>query len=612
MFEEVKRVDNKDQVFTYPCLSPYAWLTYSQVRERVINLGAGLRAWGMEPRDVLVMFENTSIEWSLMARSCYTQSISILTVYANLGENALIEALVESECTYMLTNATLLPMMCEARSSVPIRKIVYSGELNEKQRIACEDAEISVISFAELEELGKSKPVPVVPPAPEDTACIMYTSGTSGRPKGVVMTHQNLVSALAGMSYCVDLSSEDVYLNYLPLAHVLSFVLENLIIYCGGGIGYGSFRTVVSSGVRKCKGDLEELSPTVFAGIPTIYERIKNSIMNVVQSSNWVKRSIFHLGFRAKQNAIEKGLETPMWDWILFNRFKQSLGGHIRFLVSGSAPLSAETQNFIRVCFGVPLIQGYGLTESCSSGMVQTLEDMSTKSVGPPFPSLETKLVSVPEMGYFSDSETPRGELYLRGTPVAKGYYKNSEQTEKTFDKHGWLSTGDIAELRPDGSYFIIDRLKQLIKPLHGEYISLDKLESVYKYDPLVDHLMVYVDSSKYYCIAIVVPNKDKLLQWAKRSGPKKTRSDDYEALCQSPDAENYVLEQLQNTGKKHKLRNIEIVRKVKLLSEPWTPSNNYLTAAMKLNRTYIVSTLHEDIENMYQQLKEHHYDAHH
>jgi len=294
--------------------------------------------------------------------------------------------------------------------------------------------------------------------------------------------------------------------------------------------------------------------------------------------------------------------------FVVFNEIKKKLGiDKIKYLVTGSAPLSGEMQDFARVIFNCPLLQGYGLTETVSNGSVQRLDDWSIENIGPPLSSIEVKLVDVPDMGYTSnDKPYPRGEIWLRGPPITAGYFKNETQTVSAYfrsddSEYNWFASGDIGLWLDNGNLKIIDRKKNLIKPPHGEYIALEKLESAYRNCNVFDFILVYVDSQHYHCIALGVPNRDRALAWAKETSNPNEK--DFGKLCSDPAYIAHALNELKNTGRKLKLKSIETVRAVHLCAQEWTPQNNMLTAAMKLNRNEIVKAFKPQIDSMYESL---------
>jgi len=255
--------------------------------------------------------------------------------------------------------------------------------------------------------------------------------------------------------------------------------------------------------------------------------------------------------------------------------------------------------------FGVPLIQGYGLTETNSAGTMQTLEDLSNEEIGVPLACSEWKLVDVPEMGYSSSANPPTGEVWLRGSTITQGYFKDEKKTKEAYfpdGEYSWFATGDVGQLQPNGALKIIDRKKNLIKPTHGEYIAIEKLESCFKTCPWLSFLMVYVDGSQFHCVLLGVPNRPIVEKWAKENNVPN--ADNWQKLCQEKQVRTKVLSEIMKTGNELKLRSIELIRNVYLLPDEWTPENEMLTAAMKLNRTFAVKKYKKEIDIMYQELE--------
>jgi long-subunit acyl-CoA synthetase (AMP-forming) len=600
----VKVIDGVEKVMTYPELGGFEWISYRQAGERVNNVASGFARMGIQRGEPVAIFEDTRLEWTLASRACYCHAYVVFTVYANLGEDALVFALNQGEIRNMVTNASLLRMLAKIVPLVKsLRKVVYIGKADPKDLEALKSKGVEALNFDDVEADGKANPVAHEPPALDELACVMYTSGSTGNPKGVMINHRNLVAALGGMEKVLPIVESDVYLSFLPLAHIFAFICENVFLAAGATLGFGSPRTVAATGVRNCLGDIAELRPTILLGVPTIYERLKQGILAKVAKASPVAQLLFRTAYKAKLNALRVGSDTPLWNKIVFKKFQEGVGGRLRLIVSGSAPLSPDVHDFLRVAFGIPVMQGYGLTETSSSGCVQYPQDMSTARLGPPFPSMEVKLVDVPDMNYTSsDKPCPRGEIWLRGGPVSIGYYKEPEKTKESFHD-GWFATGDIGISYPDGTFAIIDRKKNLIKPPHGEYIALEKLESVLRNSKFVETILVYVDSEHHHCIAALVPNREPILELAQKTASVKASKDDFAALCHDPEIQRLVLLDLQNVGRNLKLKSIETVRAIRLLPEQWTPQNFYLTAAMKLNRGYIVNQIRPMIDEMYANL---------
>eukprot|EP01095_Lingulamoeba_sp_RSL-Kostka_P000210 TRINITY_DN10328_c0_g1_i2.p1 TRINITY_DN10328_c0_g1~~TRINITY_DN10328_c0_g1_i2.p1 ORF type:complete len:558 (+),score=222.32 TRINITY_DN10328_c0_g1_i2:74-1747(+) len=550
------------------------------------------------------MYHNTSKEWTLMEQAAYMQSITILTVYANLGINGLIYALKQGEIEYLFTEASLLCHLVEIAADLYeeglLTHIIYSPLINpteqDKEKLQnnvkeLENIGIEMYRYEEIISLGQENKFGHTPPEPEDVSCIMYTSGSTGNPKGVMITHGNMVACMGGLNMIFKVKDTDIYLNFLPLAHVLALAVVNGVMHKGLPVGIGNPRTLLDTMVTNCKGDFTELQPTVMAGVPMIYDRVKKGILAKLAAAGAGAQLLFKVCFAIKKFCVEQiGIGTPILDLILFNKFKMAMGGKCRVMVSGGAPLSAEVQNFLQICFGIPVLQGYGLTETTGAGCVMALEDNSRKSVGAPLPCTEIKLVDVPEMDYHnSDKPNPRGEIWIRGPAVSIGYFKNKEKTDEVFTKNKWFKTGDVGMWNKNGTLSIIDRIKNLIKGPHGEYIALEKLESTYKNSDFIANICVYVDTENYGNVAIINPNIPHIDKW-KESNNIET----YDEVYSSPKFIKEVISDINSVGLRNNFKSIEKIAFLIVDDEEWTPDNHCLTAAMKLNRRSIYSK-HED-----------------
>jgi len=305
-----------------------------------------------------------------------------------------------------------------------------------------------------------------------------------------------------------------------------------------------------------------------------------------------------------KKKAMSEGKTTPLWNKLVFDKFKTALGGRVRIIISGGAPLSPQCCEFLAVCFGTPVCQGYGLTETCGGSIIREEDsiDLQAKSCGTPFPCCEAKLVDVPEMNYtHNDQPSPRGEIWLRGHSIASGYYKNPQKTAEEWTQDGWFKTGDIGLLQKDLTLSIIDRKKNLVKPPHGEYIAPEKLEAVFKNSPFIDNIMIYASSAHNDLVAFVAPNKKALQEFASKKG---LHDIEWPELCNHKAAETAVLESLGSIWKNEKLKSMERISAVKLFPEEWTTENGWLTAAMKLRRNEIHKLHAPTLEHIYSKLE--------
>ncbi|CAJ0829170.1 5499_t:CDS:2 [Entrophospora sp. SA101] len=522
-------VETKEmKTWKYFQLSGYNWLTYNDMDQEIRTIGAGLIKLGLNKGSKVAIFAATSM--------------TIVTAYDTLGEEGLLHSMNEAEVSGIFTNADLLPMVKKvAGKCLTLKFIIYDGDANGSilQELSNAHPNFKILTLEELKELGKNYPINSNPPQPQDICCIMYTSGTTGNPKGVMLTHANLVAAIGGVEKMLGhlIQEDDSLLAYLPLAHVLEFGVEHVCLWWGVTLGYGTPRTLTDSSVRNCLGDMGELKPSVMTGVPAVWESIRKGILSKVHGSSPAVQKIFDVAFKTKSWLMEKGLPTKPFDTLIFNKIKEQTGGRLRLALSGSAPISKETQEFLCVTL-CPILQGYGMTEACGmAGTILTPEQFTYGSVGAPVPCTEIKLVDVPDAGYKStNTPNPQGEIWLRGPTVTPGYYKNEKVTKETFTEDGWLQTGDIGEWKPNGCLSIIDRKKNLVKLAHGEYIALERLESVYKSTLFVSNLCICADSYQSRPVALIFPIEARIRKLAKEKNITET---DFEKLCQNKEITN-------------------------------------------------------------------------
>jgi long-chain acyl-CoA synthetase len=433
----------------------------------------------------------------------------------------------------------------------------------------------------------------------------MYTSGTTGTPKGVVISHRAVLSSVAGIKlllchYGEALTSDDCFFSYLPLAHIFDRVVEELFISIGGRIGY------FQGDVKKILEDVGACKPTLFAGVPRVFERIFTGLFEKVNAGGWFKKVVFRWCYKRKLARLNQGYRpeaaSPLADTLVFNQVKQKLGGRVRVIVSGGAPLASHVEEFMKVALCAPAVQGYGLTETCAASFIGNPFLMShLGSVGVPLAHTELKLESVPEMGYDAlDPNEPRGEILIRGPGLFSGYYKDEKLTADSMTSDGFFRTGDIGALVADGTLKVIDRKKNIFKLSQGEYVAVEKLESVYKKNLVSEQVWVYGNSFKSSLIAVVVPSA-KLKKWAAANGIEG----DMDVICKSDKAKEYVLSELAKTGKAEKLKGFEIIRAVHLAPTPFTIEEDLLTPTFKLKRPQLQKSFQKEIDALYAALKE-------
>ncbi|KAI8411646.1 hypothetical protein FOFC_08240 [Fusarium oxysporum] len=398
---------------------------------------------------------------------------------------------------------------------------------------------------------------------------------------------------VTGLYTCVEecVSDKEDVLAYLPLAHVFEMALENLVLFIGGTLGYGSPRTLADSSVKNCAGDMRELKPTVMVGVPQIWETIKKGIIAKLDASNPVIKAFFWCSFNYKTFMSKNNLPgAGIFDGIVFSMVRELTGGRLRFTMNGASGISDDTRHFLSMVLA-PMLAGYGLTETCANGALGCPLEYSPNSIGPVPAAIDVKLVSIPDIGYSTDAEVPQGEIWLKGVPIIKEYYDDPEETEKALTHDGWFKSGDIGEFDENGHLRVIDRVKNLVKTQGGEYIALEKLESVYRGTQTITNIMVHADSEHSRPIAVIVPNQTVLVEKIKGLGV------DEHSMHYAPKVHSLILKDLQTAGKRSGLAGMEIVSDIVITDEEWTPLSGLVTATHKLNRKVIREKFKKEID---------------
>lgn len=575
----------------------YRWMTYAKLHERRAACSSGYVALGLKPGDHVGMYSVNTAEWCVLDSAMTRNAMVSVPLYDTLGPDAVRFICNHAELAAVCVSHACLPVMLRCLAECPTVKllVVYAHGGKPLPPIPsgaghrCE-----VVTIEQLEAEGRRRPVAPVPPREEAMATICYTSGTTGDPKGVMLTHRNLISNAAAYADDLDLGPGDVHVSYLPLAHIYERVTMLVCLFAGAKAGF--FR----GDVLGLLDDIAELKPTVFCSVPRLWNRIYDKVHAGIREGGFVKQKMFAIAYAAKKKALEEGRPPPaIWEKIVFSKLRDKLGGRVRYMSTGSAPISAQVMEFLRVCFGGTVFEGYGMTESACVISKTHEGDFSCGHVGSPVPCCEIKLESVSEMNYTtSDRPYPRGEVCVRGPSVFKGYYKAQDKTDEVIDNEGWLHTGDIGLWLPGGRLKIIDRKKNIFKLAQGEYVAPEKIENVYARSKFVAQSFVHGDSLMPSLVAVVVPDEEVLLPWAAKSG--HPAGGDFKRLCADPAVAKMVHQSMLAVGEGAGLKGFEQVKAVHLHPELFSVENGLFTPTFKLKRPQARAAFQADIDRMY------------
>ncbi|RHY67446.1 hypothetical protein DYB38_004762, partial [Aphanomyces astaci] len=429
----------------------YTWITYNQTHERAQRIATGLQTHLRVRRqeNVGVISKNRT-EWVLTEIACNRMSYVLVPLYDTLGPKAIPYIVNHSDMRVLVCAGELIANVLDVKHECPTLEFLVSMDVvTPRERADAQAKGVTLLTLDDLEGVPDAT-VPEDPPHPSDYATICYTSGTTGDPKGAILTHRNLSTATECVTHRIDSKSYWVHLSYLPLAHVYERVNAANVTRAGGSMGF------YQGDILHLMDDMAELKPHIFVSVPRLFNRVYDKIVQGVTSAGGVKKLMFDYAYATKKQGLADGTNVhALWDALVFSKIQAVLGGRVELIVSGSAPLAANVKEFLKIAFS------YGLTETSATATLSIPDIPVGAHVGMPQPNVQIRLADVPDMNYTSaDLPRPRGEICIRGNNVFLGYYKDAKKSAEVLSADGWFSTGDIGAWNADGTLSIIDRKK--------------------------------------------------------------------------------------------------------------------------------------------------------
>ncbi|MGB6067000.1 MAG: AMP-binding protein [Desulfomonilaceae bacterium] len=564
--------------------------TWEEYWDHVCFFALGLRQLGLNRGDKLSILGDNCREWLYADLATQCSSAISIGIYPTDVSSQVRYVLDNSESSFVVAkDQEQVDKILEAKDSLPGLKNIIVVDMKGLRRYK----EPMIMSFKEVEALGKSlhEQEPhlfeelVSSTRAEDVAIIVYTSGTTGKPKGAMISHRNILAMIGGLAQVLPFSPRDSFVSVLPLCHVAERMFSLIFpMWAGCTVNF-------AESVATLQDDLAEISPTAFLSVPRIWEKMHSGIMIKTQDSGFFKRCVFSamlpIGMRVAELRLQKKSVPPHWKilyglayLLLFRPLRNHLGlleSHI--FVSGAAPLSPDLTKFYHA-IGIPVREAYGMTEATGISFMPRNGEIEIGWVGKPIPGVEYKIAD-------------DGEILLRGDSVFEGYYGNPAATQGAIID-GWLRTGDVGEVRGDGNLRITDRKKDIIITAGGKNIAPSEMENSLKFSPYIKEAIVIGDRRKYLTCLIQI-ELENVEHWAQINRIPYTN---YKSLATHPEV--YKLIQTEVDKANSNFARVETVKKFTILDKELDQDDEELTATMKVKRAIIEKKFRDLIESMY------------
>ncbi|MFO7925454.1 AMP-dependent synthetase/ligase [Natronomonas sp.] len=580
----------------------YASLTYAEMRAIVRNLAAGFRALGVESNTKVGIYANTRMEWAQTDLALLAAGGVVTTVYTESSAEQARYLLDDPGAEgVVVENAELLERIVAVEDDLDLSFIIVIDD------VGAHDDRDDVHTLAEVHELGTEAFDEATYRSwiderdLDDLASLIYTSGTTGEPKGVRLTHRNFRSNVNGIRKrfsdrpdkpegTPSIDETDRVLSFLPLAHVFERVSGHFLMFGSGAtVAYAESPDTVGE-------DIVAVSPTSASSVPRVYERIYDSLREEAPQAVF-ERAVPIAREWANTDDPGPGLRIKhaLMDRLVYSSVREKLGGNVEFFVSGGGSLSKRLAELFDG-MGIPILEGYGLTETSPVVSVNPPEDYRPGTLGPPLSNVEVRLdESIVSEEQKATATGAIGELYVRGPNVTDGYWNRPRETEKAFTDDGWFRTGDIIEETDDGYLIYHDRIKQLIVLDTGKNVAPQPIEDEFATSGRIDQAMVIGNDEKFVA-ALFVPNFEAVRRWAEAEGIDLP--DDTNAICEDERVIEYIDEEVEAVNAM--LSGHERIKEFRLVSFEWTADNDLLTPSMKIKRRNVREEFGEQIRDIY------------
>lgn len=562
------------------------WVTLShdQLRHDVECFALGLLQIGIVPGERIGIVSENRIEWAVADFAITSMGAIDVPIFPTLTpqQEAYIFQNCEASCI-IVSNQMQLTKILKVWDELPtVREvIVMNDEAVDHPKVRRFSDVIAIgAASASVEERRRKFEIMATAVQPDDLLTLIYTSGTTGHPKGVMLTHKNMMSNIAGALSVFDLNERDVLLSYLPMCHSYERMSGYYLAF------YAGASTYIAESIETVAENMREIRPTVMTSVPRLFERIKLRVLRNVEKESPLKQKIFAWAVRNGERWIDgdrsilTSMQRKLADKLVFAKIRERTGGRLRFFISGGAALNVEVGRFFKVV-GLKILEGYGLTETSPVLAVNRDGHEELGTVGDPLPNVEIRIAA-------------DGEIMARGPNIMRGYWNDEQSTAEAIEPDGWFHTGDIGEFNERGHLRITDRKKHLLVSSGGKNIAPQPIEALIAQSDLVDQVILIGDRREF-CTALIVPEKEQATAWASQQGLTFAS---WEELVYSNELFQAVQKDINRLQRE--LAKYERVRRFKLLAQPFSVENGMMTPTLKIKRKAVEATYGELIEDMY------------
>ena len=556
-----------------PATRTWETLTYRQLEDKVRQVTLGLRALGIERGDRVAILAENCTEWAIADLATLAAGAVSVPVYPTLPAGQVAHILADSGAKAIFAENTKQIAKAQLARAVAaeLAVLITLEETSEEPGVF---TLADVVKIGETAVLGESYEARRDAVTPDDLMSLVYTSGTTGSPKGAMLTHGNMAAAIDGANRQFPLFQPpyDLFLSFLPLSHIFERVTYNLALMQGA-------QTYFNDSIFKLMDNLAELHPTIMQCVPRVYESIHERVIDGIAKLPEKRQALTHwaLGIGStRAEAINGGksvgpvlaLQHLVADRLVLAKIRARFGGKLKFFVSGGAPLNPRTASFF-LAIGIPILEGWGLTETTAAACANLEGRVQVGTVGPPLYNVQVRTAA-------------DGELLVKGPTVMHGYWNNPVATAEAIDGDGWFHTGDIGMIDGSGSVKITDRKKDILVLANGKNVAPQPIETLLKHSPLISEIVLLGDKAGTVS-ALVVPNFDALKAWAKALGRQKVTSAE---LVADPAARKYVKTEIDTLSKD--LADYEKIKRIALIDHAFSVDGGELTPTLKVKRKVV------------------------